>query len=182
MISGLSGTFNWQTVGAQSPGQFEMTPPSRSVTDHSRTVSGTASWVVEGSSPSHRIRGDNIVPSDTEDQSSYRSELSGLYGITASIHALCEFYKIDHLLMWHLLLLLLVESYFKGFSTRRRRMERSPFKGFPTRRRRNKEQSLRNRSYSMRLPIMDAAGTLPPPDDANPAVIEAGFRIFGSCS
>jgi hypothetical protein len=56
---------------------------------------GTASWVVEGSSPSHRIRGDNIVPGDTENQVSYRSELSGLYGITLVIHALCEFYKID---------------------------------------------------------------------------------------
>jgi hypothetical protein len=50
---------------------------------------------VEGSSPSHRIRGDNIVPGDTEDQVSYRSELSGLYGITMVIHALCEFNKID---------------------------------------------------------------------------------------
>jgi hypothetical protein len=56
---------------------------------------GTASWVVEGSSPSHRMRGDNIVPGDTEDQGSYRSELSGLHGIILVIHALCEFYKID---------------------------------------------------------------------------------------
>jgi hypothetical protein len=56
---------------------------------------GTASWVVEGSSPSHRIRGDNIVRGDTEDQGSYCSELSGLYGITVVLHTLCEFYKID---------------------------------------------------------------------------------------
>jgi hypothetical protein len=33
---------------------------------------GTASWVLEGSSPRHRIRGDNIVPGDTADQGSYR--------------------------------------------------------------------------------------------------------------
>jgi hypothetical protein len=56
---------------------------------------GTASWVLEGSSPRHRIRGDNIVPGDTADQGSYRSELSGLYGITLGVYALCEFYKIN---------------------------------------------------------------------------------------
>jgi hypothetical protein len=55
---------------------------------------GTASWVLEGLSPRHRIRGDNIVPGDTADQGSYRSELSGLYGITMGVYALCEFYKI----------------------------------------------------------------------------------------
>jgi hypothetical protein len=56
---------------------------------------GTASWVLEGSSPCHRIRGDNIVPGDWADQSSHRSELSGLYGITLGVYALSEFYKID---------------------------------------------------------------------------------------
>jgi hypothetical protein len=48
--------------------------------------------------PHHCIREfdgeDNFVPGDTEDQGSYRSELSGLY-CTGVIHALCEFYKID---------------------------------------------------------------------------------------
>jgi hypothetical protein len=52
----------------------------------------TASWVLEVPSPRHRIRGDNIVPGDTADQGSYRSELSGLYGITMGVYALCEFY------------------------------------------------------------------------------------------
>jgi hypothetical protein len=56
---------------------------------------GTVSWMLEGSSPRHRIRGDNIVAGDTADQGSYRSELSGLYGITMGVYALCEFYKID---------------------------------------------------------------------------------------
>jgi hypothetical protein len=58
---------------------------------------GTASWVLEGSSPRQRIRGDkNIVPGDTADQGgSYRSELSGLYGITMGVYALCEFYRTD---------------------------------------------------------------------------------------
>jgi hypothetical protein len=56
---------------------------------------GTASWALEGSLPRHRIRGDNTVPGHTADQRSYRSELSGLYGITLGVYALCEFYKID---------------------------------------------------------------------------------------
>jgi hypothetical protein len=55
----------------------------------------TASWVLEGVSRCYRVRGDNIVPGDMVDQGSYRSELSGLYGITLGVHALCEFYKID---------------------------------------------------------------------------------------
>jgi hypothetical protein len=52
---------------------------------------GMTPWVLEVSSPRHRIRGDNIVPGDTADQVSYRSELSGLYGITLGAYALCEF-------------------------------------------------------------------------------------------
>jgi hypothetical protein len=36
-----------------------------------------------------------IVPGDTADQGSYRSELSGLNGITLGVYVLCEFYKID---------------------------------------------------------------------------------------
>ena len=58
-------------------------------------IRDTASWVLEGASPLHSIRGDNIVPGNTEDQGSYRSELAGLYGITLCVYALCEFYKID---------------------------------------------------------------------------------------
>jgi hypothetical protein len=47
---------------------------------------GTASRGGGDSSPSHRIRGNNIFPGDTEDQGSYRSELSGSsYGITLVI-------------------------------------------------------------------------------------------------
>jgi hypothetical protein len=47
-------------------------------------------------SPRRRVRGNNIFPGDMADQDSYRSELSGLYGITLGVvHALCELYKID---------------------------------------------------------------------------------------
>jgi hypothetical protein len=37
----------------------------------------------------------SIVPGGTTEQNSYRSELSGLYGITLVVYALFEFYKID---------------------------------------------------------------------------------------
>jgi hypothetical protein len=51
--------------------------------------------VLEGASPRHRITRGQYWPGNTADQGSYRSELSGLYGITLGVYALCEFYKID---------------------------------------------------------------------------------------
>jgi hypothetical protein len=46
---------------------------------------GTASLVIERVNKVGRIRADNVVPSSPEDQSAYRSELSGLYGIVLAV-------------------------------------------------------------------------------------------------
>jgi hypothetical protein len=66
-----------------SPKRSAMAPQSKSATDPSKTALARPRGCWKGPhSPRHRIRGDNIVPGDTADQGSYRSELSGLYGIT----------------------------------------------------------------------------------------------------
>ncbi len=56
---------------------------------------GTASWVLEGEDQHNHIQGDNVVPGDDEDHSAYRSELSGLYGIVITVHAICQYHHID---------------------------------------------------------------------------------------
>ena len=56
---------------------------------------GTASWVLEGTDQKNHITGDNVVPGDDEDHSDYRSELSGLYGIAITVHAICKFHHIE---------------------------------------------------------------------------------------
>ena len=60
---------------------------------------GTAAWQVEGAMTSQAdktaIRGQLVVPGDPRDQSAYRSELSGLYGIVTMVNLLCTHYDIS---------------------------------------------------------------------------------------
>jgi len=46
---------------------------------------GSAAWTIEGRNQAHRIRGSGRTPGDPEDQSAYRSELFGLWGIFRTI-------------------------------------------------------------------------------------------------
>ena len=55
---------------------------------------GTAAYVLEGSTSHNRLVAVNVVPGLTMDQSSYRSELAGLYGIIAMVQLICEQYMV----------------------------------------------------------------------------------------
>jgi hypothetical protein len=57
---------------------------------------GTASWTIcPAGSPSTCILGDLVVPGHPQDQSSFRSELAGLYALVIVIDALCNYQKIS---------------------------------------------------------------------------------------
>ncbi len=53
---------------------------------------GTASWVLLGGG--HRLTGDLVVPGHPDDQSSYRSELAGLYVMILMVHDICLQYGL----------------------------------------------------------------------------------------
>jgi hypothetical protein len=55
---------------------------------------GTASWVIEAESSDNRSTGDNITPGAPSDQSSYRSEVSGLLGIGTMVPEICAYHNI----------------------------------------------------------------------------------------
>jgi hypothetical protein len=56
---------------------------------------GTAAWVIEGNDHRGRISGAVIVPGNAEDQSSYRSELAGIYSIFIAVKHICQFFNIQ---------------------------------------------------------------------------------------
>ncbi len=55
---------------------------------------GAAAWTIEGSSAAHRIKGAGQTPGGDSDQSAYRSELFGLWGILFSLKRFTEEYAI----------------------------------------------------------------------------------------
>jgi hypothetical protein len=55
---------------------------------------GTAAWVIEAESNTNRSTGVNLTPGALSDQSAYRSEVSGLFGIAFMIRELCKFHHI----------------------------------------------------------------------------------------
>jgi hypothetical protein len=55
---------------------------------------GTSGFVLRGSFSQPAILGNNIVPSNPEKQSSYRSELAGISGVLAILSAVCKKYDI----------------------------------------------------------------------------------------
>ena len=55
---------------------------------------GTAAYVLESDTSLNHLVAVKTVPGFTMDQSSYRSELAGLYGVVAMVHLICEQYKI----------------------------------------------------------------------------------------
>jgi hypothetical protein len=62
---------------------------SGSVTD------GTASRVLEGADSTNRIEGSCVVPGYASDQSAYRSELAGLFGMAVILNVICKVHRID---------------------------------------------------------------------------------------
>jgi putative intracellular protease/amidase len=55
---------------------------------------GTAAWVIEAASSLHRITGVGVIPGTASDQSAYRSELGGLFGIAVMVKVICEHHGI----------------------------------------------------------------------------------------
>jgi hypothetical protein len=55
---------------------------------------GTAAWVIEAESSTHRCTGVNNTPGAPSDQSAYRSEVSELFGIATMIRELCKFHHV----------------------------------------------------------------------------------------
>ena len=49
---------------------------------------GISAWTIRGTTDEQHLIGVNTVPGSTEDQSAYRSELAGLYGLSQQLHAL----------------------------------------------------------------------------------------------
>jgi len=68
----------------------------KAVSDGSfKDAHGTACWVLEGTSADNRIYAPSVVPGHPSDQSAYRSELAGLYGIGTIIGVICKMYEIE---------------------------------------------------------------------------------------
>jgi len=47
---------------------------------------GAAAWTIKGSSAANRLTGEGLTPGNPQDQSAYRSELFGIWGMVASIY------------------------------------------------------------------------------------------------
>jgi hypothetical protein len=56
---------------------------------------GTAAWVLEGLDSRGGIVGKGIAPGCSQDHSSYRSELSGIFSILGIVDKICSFYGIS---------------------------------------------------------------------------------------
>jgi hypothetical protein len=55
---------------------------------------GTAAYVLEGETSTNRIVVVLVTPGTDDDQSSYHSELSGLFGVLVMVHFICEQFAI----------------------------------------------------------------------------------------
>ena len=60
-----------------------------------RYTLGTSAFVIEGSSPAHRVLGYNRVPGPVEEGDSHRCELAGLYAIVNVVNCLCKLHEIS---------------------------------------------------------------------------------------
>lgn len=56
---------------------------------------GTAAWTIETENRGDLLTGSVVCPGHSDDQSAYRSELTGLYVIMTIINQLCHFYTIE---------------------------------------------------------------------------------------
>jgi hypothetical protein len=55
---------------------------------------GTAAYVLEGETSTNRIVVVLVTPGTDDNQSSYRSELSGIFGVVVMVHLVCEQFTI----------------------------------------------------------------------------------------
>jgi len=55
-----------------------------------KDYAGAAAWTIEGDTAANRVVGTSLTPGNAADQSAYRSELFGLWGILASLKQMVE--------------------------------------------------------------------------------------------
>ncbi len=55
---------------------------------------GTAAWVFKGAAATGRVVGSVVVPGSAQDQSSYRSELAGIYSILVLLRTYASFTRL----------------------------------------------------------------------------------------
>ena len=55
---------------------------------------GTASWIVQAADSEGEVCGVCLTPSQESDQSSYHSELAGLFGLVTIIMVICDFHQV----------------------------------------------------------------------------------------
>ena len=60
-----------------------------------KNLFGTASWVIENASGSQRILGNVLIPGFKSDQSAYRSEIGGIYGLVLVVELTKEMWNLD---------------------------------------------------------------------------------------
>jgi hypothetical protein len=60
-----------------------------------KNAKGTAGFVIEGDTRNGRVVGVNVIPGESEYQSSYQSEIGGVAGILKSLHCVCEAHGIS---------------------------------------------------------------------------------------
>jgi hypothetical protein len=56
---------------------------------------GTAAFTLIDEQTGHRLEGANVVPGQPSDQSAYRSELAGIFGILIVCKLLCQIFKVS---------------------------------------------------------------------------------------
>jgi len=56
---------------------------------------GTAALVIKGEDSDNRVLAVNVTPGDPEDQSSYCSKLSGIFGVVTLVNLICEVFSIS---------------------------------------------------------------------------------------
>ncbi len=56
---------------------------------------GATAWTIKGSSAVNCLTGEGLTPGNPQDQSAYRSELFGIWGMVASIYQLTTEHKIS---------------------------------------------------------------------------------------
>jgi hypothetical protein len=87
------------TVGNEDDGRAVATSISNgsclAISDGSfKDQHGTASWTVQGDDSFGALGSSLISPGNPEDQSAYRSELAGLFGIATIVDLLCQYHDI----------------------------------------------------------------------------------------
>jgi len=62
--------------------------------------SGTVAWMIQDMTSKQILSGMTIIPGHTSKQSTYQSELGGIFSIVAMIHSIFKYYAIPKGMIW----------------------------------------------------------------------------------